>query len=318
MTLPRVIFVDGLPGSGKSTTAQRLSLHLRRHGHAARWIFEHERDHPIFDESTARAVRENQPGADPALFARALEGYRRLAEHLTASPAETIILEGSLFQAAVGTQLLTETPDPEIDAFFDQTLDTLTPHRSTLIYLRAADTAAALNQTAANRGAWFPEFVVAHLAATPLGQREKIQTWPDALRVLTQHRITSDRLAKRFPGPTLIADPQAQTWATTNRQITSFLDLPPLEEPPISDETAAYAGRYQAEGVDETWEFRVASTGLELVGPPSARLWARPEGGFEIEGLAVEITFEDVTDGRAQSISCAPRLAQLPLCWHRV
>ena len=318
MTLPRVIFVDGLPGSGKSTTAQRLSLHLRRQGHASRWIFEHELDHPIFDESAVRAVRENQPDADPALFTRALDGYRRLADHLTAFPAETILLEGSLFQAAVGTQLLTETLDAEIEAFFDQTLAALQPHRPALIYLRAADTTAALNQTAANRGDWFPEFVMSHLAATPLGQREKIQTWADAIRVFTQHRTTCDHLAERFPGPTLIADPQAQSWATTNQQISAFLDLPQLEEPPPSEAAAACVGCYQAEGVDETWEFRIAESGLELVGPPSARLWARPEGGFEIEGLAVEISFEDVTDGRAQSISCAPRLAQLPLRWHRV
>lgn len=318
MTLPRVIFVDGLPGSGKSTTAQRLSLHLRRQGHAARWIFEHELDHPIFNESVVRAVRENQPDADSALFTHALEGYRRLADHLTASPAETIILEGSLFQAAVGTQILTEAPDAEIEAFFDHSLAALQPHQPALVYLRAADPAAALNQTAASRGDWFREFVVAHLTATPLGQRENIETWADAIRVLTQHRITCDRLAERFPGPTLIADPQVQSWAITNQQITAFLDLPPLAEPPPSPETAAYVGRYQAEGVNETWEFRLTSSGLELLGPPPARLWARPEGGFEIEGLAVEIRFEDVTDGRAQSISCAPRLAQLPLRWHRV
>ena len=113
----RLIFVDGLPGSGKSTTAQRLSLHLRRQGYPARWIFEHENQHPLFVESAVRALREQQPNAAPALFDRALTGYAMLTDRMSAVPPETLLLEGTLFQTAVGSQLLLDHSQADIEIF---------------------------------------------------------------------------------------------------------------------------------------------------------------------------------------------------------
>ena len=37
----RLILVDGLPGAGKSATAQRLWLHLLANDHRAHWFHEH-------------------------------------------------------------------------------------------------------------------------------------------------------------------------------------------------------------------------------------------------------------------------------------
>ncbi len=318
MKLPRVIFIDGLPGSGKSTTAQRLSLHLRRHGHPARWVFEHETPHPIFEQSAVRACREQQPDADPELFSKALDRYQSLAGQMNEGSAETIILEGSLFQAAVGTQLLLEHPLATIETFFEATLTALKPHAPALIHLRPKDPAAALSQTALKRGTWFPEFVVAHLAATPLGQKEQVTTWAQALSILTRHRNTCDQLFDRFTGPRLAVDPQSEDWDAINLQITQFLGLPPLREPASDPRWARHVGRYRAEDSGDVWEFALTDHGLELVGPPAARLWARPEGGFEIEGLAVEIEFESDGEAPSSGVRCSPRLAQLPLHWHRV
>src|SRR5262249_31132645 len=43
-----LILVDGLPGSGKSTTAQLVWLQLVRSGYDASWFFEHQSSHPIY------------------------------------------------------------------------------------------------------------------------------------------------------------------------------------------------------------------------------------------------------------------------------
>ena len=42
-----LILIDGISGSGKSTTAQRLYLHLLRLGHDVQWFYEHDTAHPI-------------------------------------------------------------------------------------------------------------------------------------------------------------------------------------------------------------------------------------------------------------------------------
>ncbi len=314
----RLIFVDGLPGSGKSTTAQRLSLHLRRQGYPARWSFEHENQHPLFVESAVRALREQQPNAAPALFDRALTGYAMLTDRMSAVPPETLLLEGTLFQTAVGSQLLLDHSQADIETFFDRTLKTVAALNPALIHLAPADPVAALHRTAETRGSWFPDFVLQHLRATPLGQRLAITDWSGAVALLTKHRALCDALFERFPGPKIAVDPSIGDWNQINAAITSFLQLPPLIEPPPAADLAQVAGAYRAEGTDDTWEFVVNADGLALAGPPLTRLWARPEGGFEIEGLAIELDFELDATGRGVAVHCAPRINELPLHWLRV
>ena len=48
MVKTNLILIDGVPGSGKSATAQALWLHLRRNDYDATWFFEHQSSHPIY------------------------------------------------------------------------------------------------------------------------------------------------------------------------------------------------------------------------------------------------------------------------------
>jgi hypothetical protein len=42
-----LVFVEGFPGSGKSTTAQWLARQWQRTDRACRWLHEHQPDHPV-------------------------------------------------------------------------------------------------------------------------------------------------------------------------------------------------------------------------------------------------------------------------------
>lgn len=322
MTHPRLIFVEGLPGSGKSTTAQRLALHLRRHGVRARWIFEHEREHPLgLNESALRALREQSPSADPTLLDHALAACTALA-----TTTDTLVFDGALFQLTAATQLLLDQPVAAITRHFDATLAALAPAGPTLIHLRAADPVAALTATAQARGPWFVEFLVTHLAATPLGRRLGVSDPSGALEIMTRHHALGDELFARFPGPKLSLDPSAGDWGQHNTILATFLDLPPLTEPapdPVAAvAAAAAAGTYRAPTGD-SMTFVVTPRGLGLDDPdrddaPPTPLWTRPEGGYEVAGLALEINFCSATSGQVTHLRCAPRLTDLPPVWQRV
>jgi thymidylate kinase len=45
-----LIFVEGVPGSGKSTTAQFIARRLARSGRPARWFYEEQAPNPFVPE----------------------------------------------------------------------------------------------------------------------------------------------------------------------------------------------------------------------------------------------------------------------------
>jgi thymidylate kinase len=49
----RLIFVEGFPGAGKSTTAQFLARQLARSGGRVRWVYEGEVPNPLVPTAPA-------------------------------------------------------------------------------------------------------------------------------------------------------------------------------------------------------------------------------------------------------------------------
>jgi thymidylate kinase len=315
-TRPRLIFVDGLPGSGKSTTAQRLCFHLQRLGRPARWYFEHEQGHPIFDDEQVRCARATGPAEPNGIRARALAGYAMLAARLADETAPTMILESTLFQTAVGTQLLMDLPAAEIERHFQRTMELLAPVAPALIVFRPPDVAAALRRAAEKRGAWFPEFLVAHLGDTPRGRRTRLADFAGVIAFFEDYRAQCDALFARFAGPRLAVDNSAGDWPRHTRDLTDFLGLPPMAGPPVPAGLAELAGRYRAADGDE-WNVAADAHGLFFDDAARGRIVPRPGGGFAIEGVCIELDFERDAAGRVRRIRCAGALPGLATEWEK-
>lgn len=99
----KIILVEGIPGSGKSTFARFLSNQFERNGFTCRLFLETTYDHPII-ESTGYT--------DHSLFLEAY--YERWAKFLDNFPDEEIVLmESAFFQSPI-VHLLHKDVDREI------------------------------------------------------------------------------------------------------------------------------------------------------------------------------------------------------------
>lgn len=310
---PRLIFCEGLPGSGKTTSAQQLWLHLESLGRSARWWFEHELGHPVIEFDRARAAQQAGGEEARATFAGTLAGWSALA----AATEGVTVLEGTLFQMTVGAQLLADRPRAEIIAHFDRTMEVVAPAAPALIYLRPGDLAAAFATTCARRGPWFLGFLREEFAGTARGRRVG-RNDPDALlEYFRERRDLCDELAGRFRGPVLVHDNADADWARQRRAITDFLGLPPMVEPAPPANAADYAGRFRTDAGDE-WTVVADAAGVRVEGDQPGRLLPRGTDRFVLEGVCLEVFFRRDAGGRVVAVEGTGGLPGLPLIWTKV
>jgi hypothetical protein len=134
----RLVLVEGLPGAGKSTTAQHLVLHAGRHGHRARWAYEEEAGHPV----TGSYYPSAAPLARWAAFVRAAR-----------DADELIVLESALLQWPIMALLRHDLAPEAILAAVGEITVLLAPLDPLLVYLSLPDVEAAVRAIGAQRGA---------------------------------------------------------------------------------------------------------------------------------------------------------------------
>ncbi len=312
-SLPRLILCEGLPGSGKTTTTQQLWLHLESLGHPARWWFEHELGHPVLAFDDARAAQQAGGEEARAIFERTPARWAALA----AATGGITLIEGALFQATAGAQLLADRPHAEITAHFDRVQDLITPLAPALIYLRQADVAAGWRATCTRRGAWFPEFLRGEFAATARGRREGRSDDAAILDYLRERQALCDGLFERFRGAKLRHDNTDADWARQAGAITTFLGLPAMTGPVPPLRAHDYAGRFRAETGD-AWTVVAEAAGLRLTGDQPARLLPHGPDRFVVEALCIEVTFRRDAAGVVTRLECAGNLPALPVHWSKV
>lgn len=145
---PALVLVEGMPGSGKSTTAQWLAAELERQGRPARWVYEGEVPHPVVGPSPV------PPRDWKEILGRHLAGWSRFAAVVRDGEA-TVIVDSAFLQTSVAITLRRNLDGEIIRPFVARIADIIRPLDPALVYFRAADPAAAFRAICDKRGmAW--------------------------------------------------------------------------------------------------------------------------------------------------------------------
>ncbi len=314
MTTSRLIFIDGIPGTGKSATAHRLCRHLRSLGRDARWVYEHETPHPVIEHARVVDVLNGGP-LDPALHALALENWSR---HVNGPGATaTTLFESTFFQTPLHVFFFNDRSLDEISKYVDRVVATVRPCDPRLVLLRHADLATALPRTYEKRGEWFAPFLSARIAASPLGARLGLTGLPGLEEYFRRYQDLVDTLAQRLEMPCLAIETDAGDWASHLDRICAFLELPPLDaRPPRIAGAERFAGTYRAVGTGNEMTI-TASDGL-LRATDGALLFPSGERTFEVEGTCILLAFEPDASGRMERMRASGSLPALDPLWTRI
>lgn len=222
MLTTKLILVDGLPGSGKSTTAQFIALQLQKHHLPARWFYEDEQPHPIhFWEANDKAdfVRRN------------LNAWQSFAASAHQSD-EITILESSIFQRTAGA-LLAKYDDIDeawLQRYYDDIQTAIADLAPKLVHFYQNDVAGFMRRTFAERGVGWTQMIVDFVTQAPLSTQRNWVGVDGAIAFLAAYQQLCEYLLTTLTMPKITIENSSGEWPIYYRHIMDFIGLSLVEE----------------------------------------------------------------------------------------
>lgn len=140
--MKKFVLVEGIPGSGKSTTARFLANQFERNGYRSSLFLETTYPHPIIHDSSFHDV--------PSFAEAYLERWNDFLLHTPET--DVIVMESALLQSPIVHLLHQDVDRDLIQSVIIRACRRLSEEDSTLIYLYQIDTHAAIQRMIDIRG----------------------------------------------------------------------------------------------------------------------------------------------------------------------
>lgn len=234
MQRTRFIFVEGINGSGKSTTATFLTNYLQKHRIPARLLPEGGRGHPLRVAASLphpfQIWRDITAEEFVRTSLRKWQGFVNAARQFGA----VTICDGLLFHGNMMDLVLLDAKPEVVQTYIKDVVSMLRELHPVLIYLYQDDIAEALRRTGTTRGDEWISVQVKWKLASPYGRERGLEQMPafnlpgfgGLIRLFTEFRSLSDEIVADLPIPLLRIDNTAGAWPEYYQNILNFLDLP--------------------------------------------------------------------------------------------
>jgi nucleoside-triphosphatase THEP1 len=224
----KLILIDGLPGSGKSTTARFLGDTLARRGVAVRCFLETAPDHPL---NVGGSLHPAGGTTGAELFAHYTPGsyidesvgrWRAFVE--AAERANAVhVAESYPYQNAVRVLLQMDAELDRMRTYAAEVEQIVEPLRPVLIFLERRDTAGALRAIAEQRGTDWTAYLAELLSAAPYSQQRGLRGSDAAVAFISAYKALVDELRSVSRMPALVLEDCGGQWEACHRRILEFL-----------------------------------------------------------------------------------------------
>jgi hypothetical protein len=214
---PRLILVEGMIGSGKTTTAGHLADWLSRRGEDVRAFDEGDADHPIRTRRVDELLAAPAPG-DPGAYSA---GQWRLLAERCLRDEQTVILESVFLQNSVMPAFIDGAPAAAVADICAEIQRQAAPAEPFLVYLRPIDIAAAIARVHEARGEPWSSRNVAYVQDCPWARDRNLRGRDAVVQLYQAWDPVASELFDRYPfGKLIVPDPH-HDWPATLRAISA-------------------------------------------------------------------------------------------------
>ncbi|HLJ34329.1 MAG TPA: hypothetical protein VKU38_11780 [Ktedonobacteraceae bacterium] len=224
----RFIFVEGIMGAGKSTTAEFLTEQIQQHGLAARFLLEgptiDEPKHPL--RIATEFLHPNSIWLDLTIeefIERSLHKWHNFVQEAQKSPTVTLC-DGLLFHGNMTDVLLMNAELSVLDQYVAQVVECLRDLHPVVIYFYHRDIARAIRAICDERGSAWEAYQVNWKVASPYGVQRALQGFDGLVQLYQNYRTICDDILSQLTLPKLAICNEGD-WARYYQEILAFLQL---------------------------------------------------------------------------------------------
>jgi hypothetical protein len=225
----RFIFVEGIMGAGKSTTAEFITDQLQHNGISAQFMFEGptivEPHHPL--RVATDLPHPNAAWLDVTVdgfIARSMDKWHAYAREAEESGTVTVC-HGLLFHGNMTDLLLMDATPAVLRDYVDGVIGSIAALQPVVIYFNHADIARALRTVCDARGPAWESYQVGWKVGSPHGVRRSLKGFDGLVRLYHDYCSLCDDMFARLALPKLAIRNDGE-WPAYYRTILTFLELP--------------------------------------------------------------------------------------------
>jgi hypothetical protein len=210
-----VVLVEGLPGSGKTTTSEQIASVYVQRGESCVWVREEAKDHPYVGPDVRRQHR--QTDYDDICLAE----WARLVERPVESPR--LVLEGCAMQSTVRFMFEQEWPTDRIERYWKRFMECISEVRAALVYLTHPKPEMFLrDHTVQVRADSWPN-IARHVEQSPAGRALSDAGFDAPIEFWVRYRHLCDALVAEATLPVLTVD-TGNGWEAASSRVVQWLD----------------------------------------------------------------------------------------------